>query len=303
MALAVSLGSLSCGDDNSTRSLTVVATVNGQPITEDELLEQLKYGPGPRVLVQMIDERLILGEAQRRQIRPAPEQIELKLSTAISRYGSQEALAEQLGRRGMSLDEFKDRLGLDAMLDQIAGQEASISEADIKQYYQQNQEQFSHGEQVRARMILLETRQNAQAIMSALEAGGDFAGLAEALSIDPGTADRAGDMGYFERGDYASEITQVAFSLQPDETSDIFAAPDGYCILKIEARRPAGVKPLEQVQDEITARLKQDRMAQMHKEWLIAQRRRVQLTMTDERLHKAVGQLLKIAPPLGPYEF
>jgi len=301
--LAVSLGSLSCGDENSTHPPPVVATVNGQPITEDALVEQLKYGPGPSLLVQMIDERLILTEARRRQIQPSAQQIELKLSTAVSRSGSRQALTSLLQKQGMSLDEFKDRLRRDAMLDEIAIQQISVSQADIKQYYQHNQEQFSYGEQVRARMILVETKQNAEAVMSALEAGGDFAGLAKALSIDPGTADQEGDMGYFERDDYAPEITQVAFGLQTGEMSDIFEAPDGYCILKVEDRRPAGVEPIEQVQDEITARLKQDRQAQMRKEWLIAQRRRVQLTISDKRLQQAVEALLKIAPPPDPYRF
>ena len=139
--------------------------------------------------------------------------------------------------------------------------------------------------------------------MSALEAGGDFAGLAEALSIDPGTADRGGDMGYFERGDYAGEITEVAFDLQPGQVSDIFLAPDGYCILKIEDRRPAGVKPLAQVQQEITARLKQGQQPQMRKQWLIARRQQARLAIPDQRLRQAVERLLKIAPPPEPHQF
>ncbi len=297
ISLSLSLGAISCGDDNTRPAPQVIATVNGQPITEDELVEQLKYGPGPRLLVEMIDERLILAEGRRRHIRPTYQQVELKLSTAVSQVGSLAILEKQLHKRGISLEEFKDRLRLEAMLDEIAAQETSVSEADIKQHYQDNQEQFSYGEQVRGRMILVESRANAEAIAEALQAGGDFAGLAEALSIDPGTADRGGDMGYFERGDYAPEITDIAFKLPPGETSDIFRAPDGYCILKVEDRRPAGVKPLAQVQQEITSRLKQQRQSQTRQEWLQAARQRARLAITDPRLRRAVQPLLEVAPP------
>ena len=297
ISLSLSLGAISCGDDNTRPAPQVIATVNGQPITEDELVEQLKYGPGPRLLVEMIDERLILAEGRRRHIRPTYQQVELKLSTAVSQVGSLAILEKQLHKRGISLEEFKDRLRLEAMLDEIAAQETSVSEADIKQHYQDNQEQFSYGEQVRGRMILVESRANAEAIAEALQAGGDFAGLAEALSIDPGTADRGGDMGYFERGDYAAEITDIAFKLPLGETSDIFRAPDGYCILRVEDRRPAGVKPLAQVQQEITSRLKQQRQSQTRQEWLQAARQRARLAITDPRLRRAVQPLLEVAPP------
>ena len=303
VGLCVGLSSLSCGDDEKDRVRVIVATVNGQEITEDMLVEQLRHGPGPGLLVEMIDERLIRAQAQRRQIQPGPEQVELKLSTATSLCGSLQILEARLEQRGISLEEFKDRLRLDAMLDQIALQEIPVSQTDIEQYRKQHQEEFSHGEQVRAWMIMLETRENAETVAAALAAGGDFAGLAEAFSTDPGTAPQSGDMGYFEREDYAPEIAQVAFELEPGQISDIIQAPDGYCILRVEDRRPARVRPLAQVQDEISARLKQERQAHMRQEWLVEQRKRARLTTRDQPLRKAVERMLDSAPPPQPYQF
>lgn len=303
VGLWLTLVATSCGDDSNAPPPRIVATVNDESITEDQLVQQLKYGPGPRLLVQMIDRQLIRTEARRRGIQPTPQQVELKLSTAISIVGSQNALEEQLGRRQMSLAEFKDRLRVDAMLDEIASQEITVSEAEINYYYQQQQDQFAYDEQVWGRMILLESRANAEAVAAALEAGGDFAGLAKALSIDPGTADREGDMGYFEAGDYAQEITEVAFRLEPGQVSDIFPVPDGYCILRVEGRRPASVKPLAEVCDQIMARLKQDRLSQTRRQWLIAQRTKADLKIPDQRLGAAVRHLLDSAPPANPYQF
>ncbi len=297
------LSAMSCGDGSNLRDQTVVAIVNGTPITEAQLIERLKYGPGPRVLLKMIDTRLIVAEAARRQIKPGGEQVELKLSQVASRLGSERELTAMLREHNTSRAELKDRLRVDAMLDEIATQQITIEDAQVQQYYQEHLEEFSHGEQVRARMILTETRENAEAIKVALDSGGDFAGLAQALSIDPGTAQQEGDMGYFERGDYADEITQVAFSLEPGQVSGVFAVPDGYCIIKVEGRRPAGTKALDQVQGQIVPRLKHRQRDKMRQQWLVEQRKRARLKIPDARLRGVIEALLDTAPPPNPYEF
>ncbi len=297
------LSAMSCGDGSNLRDQTVMAIVNGTPITEAQLIERLKYGPGPRVLLRMIDTRLIVAEAARRQIKPGGEQVELKLSQVASRLGSERELTAMLREHNTSRAELKDRLRVDAMLDEIATQQITIEDAQVQQYYQEHLEEFSHGEQVRARMILTETRENAEAIKVALDSGGDFAGLAQALSIDPGTAQQEGDMGYFERGDYADEITQVAFSLEPGQVSGVFAVPDGYCIIKVEGRRPAGTEALDQVQGQIVSRLKHRQRDQMRQQWLVEQRQRARLKISDPRLRGVIEALLDTAPPPNPYEF
>ncbi len=225
--LCLALSTISCGDNEEAGTERVLAEVNGVPITEAQLIERLRYGPGPRVLLAMMDRLLIAAEAARRNIRPGAEHVELKLSQAASRFGSERELAAMLRQRGTSMAELKDRLRVDAMLDRIATEQITVEDSAIEQYYQEHLDEFSHGEQVRARLILAATRENAEAIKLALDSGGDFAGLAEALSIDPGTANQGGDTGYFERGDYAEEITEVAFALPVGKISDVFAVPDG----------------------------------------------------------------------------
>ena len=63
-------------------------------------------------------------------------------------------------------------------------------------------------------MILTASRENAEALRQALEAGGDFGGLAKERASDPATAPKGGDMGWFERGDYATVISDMAFRLR-----------------------------------------------------------------------------------------
>jgi len=302
-ALCLALAAISCGDSGEDEGLQVVATVNGTPITRRQLVEQLRYGPGPKMLLRMIDERLITAEAARRGIRPTPQQVELKLSQAVSGFGSEKDLKDMLRERGHSLAEFKDRLRLDAMLDQIAAERTTVEDSAIEQYYQENIEEFSYGEQVRARMILTEVRQNAEALKEALDSGGDFAGLARQFSTDPATSDQGGDMGYFERDDYAEQISKVAFSLEPGQTSEVFEVPDGFCILKVEDRRPAGAKSLEEVREQIIARLKHKQRDKMRRQWLIEQRKQARMVIADPRLRELVEGLAEVTSPPNPFEF
>ena len=66
--------------------------------------------------------------------------------------------------------------------------------------------------EVRARHILVETEDEAKAVLAELKKGADFAELAKAKSKDPGSAD-GGDLGYFTKDQMVPEFAEVAFKL------------------------------------------------------------------------------------------
>lgn len=263
-------------------------------------MEAMVRKEGGRVLLALIDEHIIRSEAERLGIKAPPERVRAKVDEVVAYLGSRDALDKQLEQLGMSFDEFRRRCETLALLDLIALSQVEVSKSEIVEYYKKHLKDFSHGPMVHGRMMLFSDRSSAEAVLTALKEGGDFAGLAKALSEDPATAPQGGDMGWFEKDEYAPEISKVAFSLKPGQTSRVFKGPDGWYIVKVEGRRPAGVRPLQDVEEEIRARLQQERLIVQRAQWLRQKRKEAALVIKDRVLRAAVRKLIASAPPPAP---
>ena len=125
-------------------------------------------------------------------------------------------------------------------LAKVVMRDATVSEAELKEYYTQNKERLGIPEQVRARHILFivdpaasedekyQAKARAEAILKQVQAGEDFAQLAEAYSEDQSTKSKEGDLGYFSPGRMVPEFEGVAFYTDPGEASDIVETKYGY---------------------------------------------------------------------------
>lgn len=279
----------------------VLATVNGQKITFGDLLSELRARRGPGVLVEIVDTHLILAAAEKAGLTVSDEEMQLRMERAVSEVGSEADFEARLQAMRTTRDRFAERLRVDLLLDKLARADMHISEQEVKDFYRDHQEEFRLGARVRARMILVSSQADADTVYEALQQpDSDFAGLAKALSIDPATRDQGGDMGYFEREDYAKEIADVAFSLEVGQLSKVFKAPDGYCMLKVEGRKPPGVMPLAEVAKQIRARIAIAKQPSARHTWIAKAREGAAIAIEDDELREATIELLKRAPTPQP---
>ena len=277
----------------------VIATVNGQPITESEFRKALWESAGARVLVEMIDEKLITGAATEAGVTASPDILKLREDGLVAQAGGEGSLQRLLSDQGLTRAALREQIRLGVLLDALAQQEMEIPEAEVEQYYRDHADRYRRGPQVKARLLLTATQENALALYEAFQAGGDFAGLVQQVSTDPATVPQGGDMGWFERQDYAAAISDVAFGLRPGELSKPFAGPDGWYLLKVEATRPAGDRPLAEVREEILSALRFARLPEARVQWLAKRRQQVKVTLDNAEIRAAAERLLQIAPPPG----
>ena len=142
-----------------------------------------------------------------------------------------------------------------------------VSAEDVQKHYQDNQQQFTTPEQVRASHILFKTegkdeaavRKQAEAVLARAKAGEDFAKLANEYTEEEVGKTRGGDLDFFGRGQMAKEFEDTAFALKPGQISDIVKTSFGLHIIKTTDHKPETKRPLEEVKAQIEDQLKWER--------------------------------------------
>src|SRR5690606_31269287 len=85
------------------------------------------------------------------------------------------------------------------------------------------------------------SRELAEAILDSVKSGVDFAELAKKYSEDPGSAAQGGDLGFVKRGIFYPEFESAAFSLEPNEISEVVESPAGFHIVQLLEKRGESV--------------------------------------------------------------
>jgi len=278
-----------------------LARVNDQPITEEDFRHELIAREGARVLLEMIDTQLILQAAAKSGAIVSDHELDLKLQQAIARLGSERDFAETLRRSRRSKEAFREELRAEALLERLALVGHPLDDRDLREYYAAHQSEFSYPAQVRLRLMLFREKGNADTVAAALrEPGADFAGLAQAFSEDPATRAEGGDTGFVGRGAFAPAISDRAFAMKPGQVSDVLAVPDGWAIIRLEAKRPAGVQPFAGLRDTLRARVQVQHLDQARTDWLKRARAAAQLDIPDPLLADRVRGLIEADTPFEP---
>ncbi len=110
--------------------------------------------------------------------------------------------------------------------------------------------EFKPEEQVRARHILVETKEQADKIIADLKAGGAFEELAK-QSKDP-SGQNGGDLGYFGKGQMVPPFEAAAFALEPGKFTETPVQTEfGFHVIKVEEKRMSEPPPLAEVENEL----------------------------------------------------
>jgi peptidyl-prolyl cis-trans isomerase D len=138
-----------------------------------------------------------------------------------------------------------------------------VPASDIEREYNNNSEQYTTPEQVRASHILLKTegkddaavKAKAEGLLKQARGGADFSDLAKKNSEDEASAKNGGDLDYFGRGRMVPEFDQAVFAMQPGAISDLVKTQYGYHIIKLVDKKNATTRPLAEVRQQLNDQL------------------------------------------------
>ena len=222
----------------------VIAEVEGQVITEAELINELKERHGETVVGLLVQKKLFNAHAERLNI--TEEDINEELNQIKEAYDltEEEDFLGFIAMQGFSdEEEFRALVKQHLVIQKIASEDAVVTEEDVR-------EEYDAGKEVEASHILVEDLQTAEEILEKLNEGEDFAELATQYSQDPGSGAEGGSLGYFERGQMVPEFEQAAFNLEVGEISEPVQSQFGYHIIKVTDKKPYE-EDFEEVKDEI----------------------------------------------------
>lgn len=256
----------------------IAARVNGAPITQamvnqvvKSLILERASTPGSdeiaklsdAALASLIDLELLFQAAQKEPIRVTDQEVQAEIARSKARVGSAKAFAAALQRSGMTeaalAADTRKTLMVDRLLEQRVTKDVRVAPDAVRRFYDEHPQEFQHGEQARIRELLVRVapeapaaeraraRQHADDLHGRLHGGADFSRFARTYAVDDETAAHGGDRGFLDRGALPPALDQAAFSLPIGQLSGVVETPDGYHLIEVTERRPAGVLPFEAV--------------------------------------------------------
>lgn len=218
-----------------------VASVNGTPITTDELKARMSDFPDE------VQERFGTTEGRRELLDAMITQaVLLQESLRLGLDKDKDVVAK--------LDEARNNILVNALIEKLIADK--INPKTMEAYYTQHPDDFR---EVRASHILVKTEAEAKDIAKQLKKGTDFGELAKKNSIDKGSAENGGDLGLFAKERMVKPFADKAFAMKPGEVSDPVKSQFGYHIIKLTEIRP--LKKFADLTDEEKRSVKRSLLA------------------------------------------
>ena len=242
---------------------------------------------GLALLERMVDSRLLMAEAKRRGLLPDTERVAREIEELEKDHGGRKLL-EQVLHSGDTPGELVRRVGeklaVEALLSVAAREAGEVTAEEIEARYQGNTDLYRRPEEVHALQIVVRTEEEAQRILEQLKGGESFRELARRYSIAP-EGKRGGDLGFFAHGVMPDIFDEHCFGLKPGSTSAIIPSDYGYHIFKVLELRPAGLRPLKEVRDQIRDDLARARAQKAERELIARLRSQTPPRLFPERIN------------------
>jgi foldase protein PrsA len=293
-------------------SASAIATVNGVEIPKsavDDQVNRMKTAQPAsfegtagaaveqqyraQVLSGLIDIELIKEAATSLGVSVTTAQIDDYVSKLQTQYGSADALNTAMKTAGFTMDSLRQQISVNLLRDAVASQvttgAVTVTDAQIKDYFDKNTAQFSTPAQVHAEHILFATadKSTAQTVLAQVKAGGDFAALAKKYSTDPGSAATGGDLGWAAPDAYVAQFSDAVKAMAVNEVR-LVETQYGWHVIKLLGRRGATKQTLAQATAQIRTTLESGARSAKFTQYINDLRSKAKIQYFDAALQKII---------------
>ncbi len=221
---------------------------------------------------RLIEDKLILSEANRIGLEVRPEIVDQKLNEIKQSYKSEKDFLNALLAGGATISELKqkltDQFKIKFMVDREVKTKVVVNPQEVTDYYKENFESFQQPAKVKLHSIYIPkedddrtARELAKNILLQIIEGKDFQLLADKYS-------QGAPIGTIEKGQALPAIENAVFKLQKGEVSKIIELDDGLYIFKATEHVPKQIATLDQVKDQISKTLFQKKFKERFQDWI-----------------------------------
>lgn len=240
--------------------------IAGEKPSEDQVtIQRLE------ILRAMIDNEIMVQRAEREGLLATDSDVDARFNEMRTPYTAEE-FQKQLNDRKMTVEDLKAQLRRDLSAQKLLNKETtakiSIADKDITEFYEANKASFNRAEpQLHLAQILVtpvadqvtrnlkgdnavddgEAKKKINSLEDRLKKGEDFSELAQNYSEDPDSAAAGGDLGFVTESALEqanAELRRTILALRPGQVTPVMRSPEGYRLIKLITREPAGQREL-----------------------------------------------------------
>ena len=221
---------------------------------------------------QLIDDKLLVDEANKKQMQIRPKLIDERLLQMKSHYPSEKEFLDALAEDGLTVGDLKnrvtDQLKKKYIIETQVRSQIQVNPQEVTDYYQKHFTEFQSAEKVDLDSIFVAYKDNrdeaatkANQALGLLKQGRNF------LEVDKEFSD-APSIGLIEKGQLLPALEETIFKLKESEASALVETDKGIYIFKVNKKIPAKASTLEDAKDQIDNILFQKKFQDRLGNWL-----------------------------------
>lgn len=207
-----------------------------------------------QIIEQILKNEILRQTALEFGLEVSTVEIEKELNSIMANYTDKETFNMILEKAKYSLDALKYDIMLKLSFNKIAdyfGKDVEIADEELEEYYQTNIDQFSEEEKIRPSHILVDSLEEAQAVLEKLDNGVEFGELAKNYSTCP-SSEHGGDLGYVTSTSVVPKFYEAAKLLKIGQISEPIETQFGWHIIKVVEKKEAVVHKFTDIKENLS---------------------------------------------------